>query len=98
MQTPISSAARAADLRALLGTLFASTGTIMLTAGDEFGRSQSGNNNAYAQDNASCWVDWEHRDLALEDYVAGLAQARMDRLRLAHEIPPDRAMARPRWR
>ena len=47
------------DLRALLATLFASRGTIMLTAGDEFGRSQRGNNNAYAQDNAITWLDWE---------------------------------------
>jgi glycogen debranching enzyme len=75
---PAVIAARAADLRALLGTLFASTGTIMLTAGDEFGRSQGGNNNAYAQDDPSCWVNWEDRDLALEDYVARLAQARLD--------------------
>ncbi len=70
---------RAADLRALLGTLFASTGTIMLTAGDEFGRSQQGNNNAYAQDNALTWIDWERRDRALEDYVAGLAAWRAAR-------------------
>ena len=59
--------------RAMLGTLFASTGTIMLTAGDEFGRSQRGNNNAYAQDNAITWIDWTSRDRALEDAVAALA-------------------------
>ncbi|HEX8420054.1 MAG TPA: glycogen debranching enzyme, partial [Sphingomonas sp.] len=46
---PAILARRDRDRRALLGTLFASTGTIMLTAGDEFGRSQGGNNNAYAQ-------------------------------------------------
>ncbi len=84
---PAVIAARAADLRALLGTLFASTGTIMLTAGDEFGRSQNGNNNAYAQDNPSCWVNWEQRDLALEDHVAGLARARMDRCDLRTSFP-----------
>ena len=67
---------RAADLRALLATLFASKGTIMLTAGDEFGRTQDGNNNAYAQDNALTWLDWQRRDTALEDYVAALAEAR----------------------
>ncbi len=66
-------ARRSADLRALLATLFASTGTIMLTAGDEFGRSQQGNNNAYAQDNGISWIDWEHRDLELEEFVAALA-------------------------
>lgn len=70
---------RAADLRALLGTLFASTGTIMLTAGDEFGRSQQGNNNAYAQDNPVTWIDWQQRDTRLEDYVATLAAWRAER-------------------
>jgi glycogen operon protein len=69
-------AARAASLRALLGTLFASAGTIMLTAGDEFGRSQHGNNNAYAQDNALTWIDWAGRDTALEDHVAALSARR----------------------
>jgi glycogen operon protein len=76
---PNVNARRAADLRALLGTLFASTGTIMLTAGDEFGRSQKGNNNAYAQDNALTWIDWAHRDRELEDFVAALAAWRAAR-------------------
>jgi glycogen operon protein len=69
-------AERARDLRALLGTLFASRGTIMLTAGDEFGRSQGGNNNAYCQDNPITWLDWEGRDRRLEAHVARLAAAR----------------------
>jgi len=73
---PAIRARRDADRRALLATLFASRGTIMLTAGDEFGRTQQGNNNAYAQDNAITWVDWAGRDIALEDYVAGLAATR----------------------
>ena len=60
----------------MLGTLFASTGTILLTAGDEFGRTQQGNNNAYAQDSAIGWVDWAARDTALEDFVADLAARR----------------------
>ncbi|MHA0318441.1 glycogen debranching protein GlgX [Sphingomonas melonis] len=64
------------DLRALLATLFASRGTIMLTAGDEFGRTQQGNNNAYAQDNAIGWVDWQNRDRDLEAFVAALAAFR----------------------
>ena len=68
-------AARAADARALLATLFLSKGTIMLTAGDEFGRSQGGNNNAYAQDELG-WIDWDARDAALEAYVAALAEVR----------------------
>ncbi|PSJ61393.1 glycogen debranching protein GlgX [Pseudaminobacter soli (ex Li et al. 2025)] len=67
---------RERDLRALLSTLFASRGTIMLTAGDEFGRTQSGNNNAYAQDNEITWLDWGNKDLALEEHVAALAALR----------------------
>ena len=76
---PVVLAARSADVRALLGTLFASTGTIMLTAGDEFGRTQHGNNNAYAQDNAMTWLDWERRDRELEEHVAKLATWRAAR-------------------
>ena len=72
-------ARRRADQRALLASLFASTGTIMLTAGDEFGRSQQGNNNAYCQDNPLGWVDWTSRDRDLEDYVADLSLARQHR-------------------
>lgn len=75
------------DLKALLGTLFASTGTIMLTAGDEFGRTQRGNNNAYCQDNAIGWVDWEARDTALESHVAALSAARAARLGLFRRFP-----------
>ncbi|HEX7930482.1 MAG TPA: glycogen debranching enzyme, partial [Sphingomicrobium sp.] len=84
---PAVNARRAADLRALLGTLFASTGTIMLTAGDEFGRSQQGNNNAYAQDNVSAWIDWSTRDLELEDFVAGLAAWRASRSDWFRQFP-----------
>jgi glycogen operon protein len=76
---PAIRARRAADSRALLATLFASTGTLLLSAGDEFGRSQQGNNNAYCQDNALSWVDWTHRDQAREDYVAQLAAWRAAR-------------------
>jgi glycogen operon protein len=73
---PAIRAARDRDRRALLATLFASRGTIMLTAGDEFGRSQAGNNNAYAQDNAITWLDWDGRDRALEDFCAELSALR----------------------
>jgi len=45
----------------LLGTLLISQGTPMVLAGDEFGRSQRGNNNAYCQDNEISWLDWEKR-------------------------------------
>jgi len=43
----------------LLGTLLLSQGTPMLLAGDEFGHTQNGNNNAYAQDNETGWLDWD---------------------------------------
>ncbi len=69
-------ARRQADILALLGTLFATRGTIMLRAGDEFGHSQHGNNNAYAQDNETTWLDWQARDLALENQVAALSASR----------------------
>jgi glycogen operon protein len=73
-------ARREADVRAMLACLFASTGTIMLTAGDEFGRSQQGNNNAYCQDSPLSWLDWQQRDTQLEAYVAGLAARRAARM------------------
>ena len=50
----------------------------MLTAGDEFGRSQRGNNNAYAQDNETTWLDWANADQDLIQHVAGLAKFRAD--------------------
>jgi glycogen operon protein len=73
---PTVNAERARDLRAMLATLFSSRGTIMLTAGDEFGRSQGGNNNAYAQDNPTTWIDWQGRDTGLEAFTATLAEFR----------------------
>ncbi len=73
---PAILAARDRDLRALLATLFASRGMIMLTAGDEFGRTQGGNNNAYAQDNATTWLDWATRDIGLEDWCAAHSELR----------------------
>jgi isoamylase len=49
---------RARLQRALLATVMFSLGTPMLLAGDEFGRTQRGNNNAYCQDNELSWIDW----------------------------------------
>jgi glycogen operon protein len=51
-------ALRRRQLRNLLATLLLSTGVPMLVAGDEMGRTQDGNNNAYCQDNPISWVDW----------------------------------------
>jgi isoamylase len=53
---------RARQARNMLATLLFSQGTPMILGGDEFGRSQSGNNNAYAQDNEISWIDWEKID------------------------------------
>ncbi|MEF9906508.1 glycogen debranching protein GlgX [Streptomyces sp. P9-A2] len=55
-------ALRRRQLRNLLATLLLSTGVPMLVAGDEMGRTQRGNNNAYCQDNETGWVDWELLD------------------------------------
>ena len=69
-------AQRARDVRNLLATLLLSRGTPMLAMGDELGRTQRGNNNAYAQDNALTWVDWAHGERALADFVAALIDLR----------------------
>src|SRR5688572_5665891 len=50
--------ARTRQVRSFFATLFLSQGVPMMLAGDEFGRTQAGNNNAYCQDNAVSWVDW----------------------------------------
>lgn len=55
---PEVTALRARMRRSLLATLVVSQGVPMLSAGDEMGRSQGGNNNAYCQDNETSWVDW----------------------------------------
>lgn len=67
---------RRTDVMALLSTLFATRGAIMLTAGDEGGRSQQGNNNAYCQDNEITWVDWAALDQSLVDHAAMLSALR----------------------
>jgi glycogen operon protein len=51
-------AKRAQSRRNLMATLLISIGVPMITAGDELGRTQQGNNNAYCQDNALAWLDW----------------------------------------
>ncbi len=57
-QDPAILALRNRQMRNLLATLFLSQGVPMLQAGDEFARTQRGNNNAYCQDNEISWVDW----------------------------------------
>ncbi len=74
---PSVRAARDARKRALLATLFLSQGTPMLLAGDEVGNGQGGNNNAYAQDNPTGWVDWTG-DPGLTRWVTRLSAFRRD--------------------
>jgi isoamylase len=69
---------RARQVRNFLATLLLSQGVPMLVAGDELGRTQHGNNNAYCQDSPVSWLDWEHADRQLQGFVRGLIQLRRD--------------------
>jgi glycogen operon protein len=71
--------------RAMLTTLFASHGTPMLLGGDEAYRTQHGNNNAYCQDNAISWMDWE-RAAAPQAQVLTAFVARLAALRRAYPV------------
>ena len=70
---------RARQQRNLLMSLFLSLGTPMVQGGDELGRTQQGNNNAYCQDNVMSWVDWASADTSLVEFTAALARLRRDR-------------------
>ena len=71
-------ALRARQQRNLLTTLFLSQGVPMLLGGDELGRTQHGNNNAYCQDNELSWVDWDDMDDGLHAFVARVIQFRRE--------------------
>jgi isoamylase len=73
---PAVNALRARQQRNFLTTLFLSQGVPMLLGGDEFGRSQSGNNNAWCQDNEISWFDWESADLELQRFTQQLIRLR----------------------
>ncbi|MBB3463997.1 glycogen debranching protein GlgX [Rhizobium sp. BK377] len=73
---PVIRELRKADVKALISTLFASRGSVMLTAGDEGGRTQHGNNNAYCQDNEITWINWKLLDEDLIAHTAFLATLR----------------------
>jgi glycogen operon protein len=77
---PAINAMRDRVRRAILATVAFSQGTPMLLAGDEFRRTQQGNNNAYCQDNEISWVDWKMADTpeaqSLIDYVGRLFNLR----------------------
>jgi glycogen operon protein len=78
-------AARTRCRRNLLATLFMSQGTPLLLAGDELGNSQSGNNNAYAQDNPVGWVDWGPANLGTDPAFLAFVQD-LIAFRRAHPI------------
>ncbi|HUP63271.1 MAG TPA: glycogen debranching protein GlgX [Thermoanaerobaculia bacterium] len=69
---------RARQQRNFLTTLFLSQGVPMLLGGDEIGRTQHGNNNAYCQDNELSWFDWEHIDGELMAFVVRLIRFRRE--------------------
>ncbi len=80
-------ALRARQKRNFLTTLLLSQGIPMLLGGDEFGRSQQGNNNAYCQDNEISWYDWENTDDNMLEFCSRLIHFR-------HNHP---AFRRRRW-
>jgi glycogen operon protein len=94
---PIEDAAiegmRARMRRSLLATLFWSRGVPMLLSGDELGRTQKGNNNAYCQDDDISWIDWPGADEGLIAWTARMvalrrefAGLREDRFRHGQEV------------
>ena len=80
---PVIETLRKRQIKNLLTTLFISRGVPMLLYGDEFRRTQGGNNNAYCQDNESSWVDWEKFTQHQEIYL--FAQG-MIAFRSAHPV------------
>lgn len=74
-------ALRGRQMRNFLASLFLSQGIPMLQAGDEFARTQAGNNNAYCQDNEISWVDWQllEQQQELVKFVQLLTEIRRDR-------------------
>jgi glycogen operon protein len=70
--------------RAMLATVLLSQGTPMLCAGDEIGKTQQGNNNAYCQDNATSWLDWSNANESLKDFVAKVTALRRSEALLRH--------------
>jgi glycogen operon protein len=83
-------ALRAKQKRNLLATLLFSHGVPLLLAGDELGRTQRGNNNAYCQDNELSWVDWEAADREMLGFASTLLN-----LRKNHPLFRRRTYARP---
>jgi isoamylase len=79
---PAINALRQRQIRNLLATLLLAQGTPMLLAGDEFARTQDGNNNAYCQDNEISWLDWE-----LQEKNEQLVAFTRRLIRMRHKYP-----------
>jgi glycogen operon protein len=86
-ENPQVTALRSRQQRNFLATLMLSQGVPMLLGGDEIGRTQRGNNNAYCQDNEISWYDWSHVDDGLLQFTRRL-------IRLCHRHP---VFSRRRW-
>ncbi len=84
--------ARCKAMRNLLGTLLLSAGIPMLTAGDEFGRTQRGNNNAYNQDSELTWLPWDH-----DDWQDDLLEVTRQLIQLRRENPALRPVRYGKW-
>jgi glycogen operon protein len=77
-ENPEVLALRRKQKRNFLSTLFLSQGIPMLLGGDEIGRTQQGNNNAYCQDNETSWFDWDRREEDLFDFTSKLIRFQHD--------------------
>jgi glycogen operon protein len=82
-------ALRARRKKNFLATLLLSRGVPMLLAGDEMGRTQNGNNNAYCQDNELSWLDWDRVEAGLPEFVAAFV-----RIRETYVVAGDEAWSR----
>ena len=78
---PEINALRGRQQRNFLTTTLLSQGVPMISHGDEFGRTQGGNNNGYCQDNEITWIDWAHADTALLEFTRTVSA-----LRAAHPV------------
>jgi len=92
--------ARRRSLLGMLATLAVSAGVPMIAAGDEMGRTQRGNNNAYCQDNEISWLDWDGADTGLLETVTALLRLRREHpvLRPRDHPLPDAEPGRVRLR
>jgi glycogen operon protein len=77
-EDPAVNQCRARQARNLLTTLLLSQGVPMILAGDEMGRTQGGNNNAYCQDNEISWFDWQAVDRGLLEFTRALVQIKRE--------------------